>query len=329
MNFLITGATGSLGSVLLRHLRQCNLEKKDGHHVTAIVRDTQKAQHILENICRQINHIDSAIKSEVTFLQADITDRNDMLKISGKFDYIIHCAAITNSSRMVTNPVETTDVIVTGTKNILELAYRCQVKSMVYLSSMEIYGKIPDTTSLVDETMLGDIDIFNVRSCYPMGKRMAENLCYSYYMEYGIPVKIARLSQTFGTGILPGDNRIYAQFVQAVRSGRDIVLHTAGEAMGNYCDTEDAIDAIMILLERGENGQAYNVVNEDNTMTIRQMAELVAEKIAGGKIRVVYDIPQGNPYGYAADTGLRLSSAKLRSLGWTPKTGLESMYRKM
>lgn len=64
-------------------------------------------------------------------------------------------------------------------------------------------------------------------------------------------------------------------------------------------------------------------------MRIHEMAQLVAERIAGGSIKVCYDIPEGNPFGYAADTGLRLSGEKLRSLGWEAKCSLEDMYRKM
>lgn len=64
-------------------------------------------------------------------------------------------------------------------------------------------------------------------------------------------------------------------------------------------------------------------------MRIREMAELVAERIAGGSIKVCYDIPEGNPFGYAADTGLRLSGEKLKRLGWEAGCSLEEMYRKM
>ena len=99
--------------------------------------------------------------------------------------------------------------------------------------------------------------------------------------------------------------------------------------MGNYCDIDEAADAILFLLQKGVNSEAYNVVNEKNTMRISEMAELVAKKVAGGSIKVLYDIPQGNPFGYAPDTGLRLSGEKLRRLGWEAKCGLEEMYRKM
>ena len=158
---------------------------------------------------------------------------------------------------------------------------------------------------------------------------MAENICYSYYEEYGVPIKIARLAQTFGTGVLPSDRRVFSQFAKAVREGTDIILHTKGHSMGNYCGISDAVLGIITILENGANGEAYNVVNESNTMTIRQMAELVADKIADGKIRVVYDIAEDNQYGYAADTSLRLSSRKLRALGWEPKESLEEMYTQL
>ena len=99
--------------------------------------------------------------------------------------------------------------------------------------------------------------------------------------------------------------------------------------MGNYCGIHDAISGIMTILEKGTNGEAYNVVNEANTMTIRQMAELVADRMADGRINVVYDITDHERYGYAADTTLRLSGEKLMSLGWKPEEDLENMYSQL
>lgn len=199
---------------------------------------------------------------------------------------------------------------------------------MVYLSSMEVYGKIDcgnERRAQEWEACRGEVEILNVRSCYPMGKRMAESLCYSYYKEYGIPVKIARLAQTFGKEIMDTDNRVYAQFARAAKNGRNIVLHTDGGSMGNYCELDDAVRGILTILKKGKDGEAYNVVNEENTMTIRQMAELVADRVAGGKIRVVYG--RTNENSYAPDTGLRLSGGKLESLGWRPTKTLYDMYR--
>ena len=99
--------------------------------------------------------------------------------------------------------------------------------------------------------------------------------------------------------------------------------------MGNYCDIDDTVDAILFILLHGKDSEAYNVVNEENTMSIREMAELVAAKMGGGSIKVTYNIPEDNRYGYAADTGLWLSGKKLKELGWEARRGIEEMYRRM
>lgn len=319
--YLITGATGYIGSALIQYIL------KDGQ---AINKDPEFC--IIAPV-RDIHRASAMFPVGVELLQTDLCDRQcveQLVTAGSRADYIIHCASVTKSAEMVTHPVEVIESIVNTTQNVLELARRSRVKSMVYLSSMEVYGEIDcrDGHRIIEEDVCrGEINLLSARSCYPMGKRMAENLCYSYYKEYGVPVKIARLAQTFGRRILPEDNRVFAQFARAAGKGEDIVLHTRGDSMGNYCDIDDAIMGIMTILEKGTDGEAYNVVNEENTMTIRQMAELVADQVAGGRIRITYDIPDDNAYGYAPDTGLRMSGEKLRALGWKPQKTLYDMYR--
>ena len=306
--YLITGAAGYIGSMLIKHL--LTAEETD---ITALVRNEEKARQLLP--------------STVKVIRADITDKTAVNKIDGGFDYIIHAAAVTASAYMATNPVETADSIVLGTHNILDLARRSKIKSMVYISSMEVYGVVKKSEGeLSAEDDLGKVDIYNARSCYPMGKRMAEHYCYAYFKEYGLPVKIVRLAQTFGAGVMKDDNRVFAQFAKAVLRGEDIVLHTDGMSVGNYCSVDDAISAILFLLRKGRNGEAYNAVNESLTMRIRDMAELVAAEIAKGKIRVRYEIDENNRHGYASHTELRLSSAKLMKLGWKPTKDMIGMY---
>ena len=308
-HYLVTGATGYIGSMLVRYI----LADMPAARVTVLVRDVQKARAMLPEA--------------VVVTGADITDAAAMACIDVDADYIVHCAAATQSAYMVSHPVETADSIVLGTRNVLELARRAAVRGMVYLSSMEVYGQIDcSEDQRVTENELGALDVLALRSCYPMGKRMAEQYCAAFSHAYGVPVCIARLAQTFGTGVSSRDQRIFMQFARAVRDQRDIVLHTAGDSMGNYCAIQDVLSAVLFLLEHGAAGEAYNVVNEQNTMRIRDMAALVADKIAGGRIGVVYDIPEGNVYGYAPTTGLRLSGQKLRSLGWQAETSLEEMY---
>lgn len=317
-SYLITGVTGFLGSLIVKEL-MCSEEFKKGRiKICGITRDACKARQIFR--CME--------KPEFLLLESDIKDKEHLFSsINMSIDYIIHCASVTQSAEMVKHPVETADSIILGTRNMLELSGKCQVKGMVYLSSMEVYGKINNIGRICDEKELGDADLFSLRSCYPLGKRIAEHYCYLYQQEYGVPVKIARLAQTFGKGIRFDDNRVYMQFARAAKESQDIVLKTKGNSMGNYCASEDAVDAIFTILYKGKEGEAYNVVNEANTMCIRDMAELVADQLAGGRIQVRTELEDPDKTGYAPDTGLRLSGEKLRRLGWQPTKGLAGMYQ--
>ena len=315
--YFITGATGLIGGSLVRSLAETQ-EYIEGHcSVIVLVRDTMRFQTIFHDIdCRNIR-----------LIEGDLCDVSLSVLIPEKLDYIIHCAVPTASAYMISHPVETADSIVLGTRNVLELARQKRVKSMVYLSSMEVYGKVPDIGRCRKEDELGEIALDNVRSCYPLAKRMAEHYCYTYAKEYGVPVKVARLAQTFGKGVRSEDRRVYMQFAKAVVEQADIVLKTRGESIGNYCATEDAISAIHLLLHKGEAGEVYNVVNEANTMRIFEMAHLVAEEVAGGVVEVVYDLEEYAKTGYAPETHLRMSGKKLRGLGWQPTKELVDMYK--
>ena len=314
-SFVVTGATGLVGSLLVRALLYCDQVHGLGIKVYALVRNVEKAKQIFGET------------NAPEYLVADLAKD----EIAGDFacDYVIHAAAVTTSKLMVSDPVGTIRTAIDGTEKLLKLAVEKKAQTFVYISSMEVYGQ-PKTDGKTAEKDLGYIDISTVRSCYPEGKRMCECLCNAYAAQYGLNVKSARLAQTFGAGILPTENRVFAQFARSAVNGENIVLHTTGESEGNYVYTADAIRAIMLLLVKGESGEAYNIANEQSHTTIRSMAELVAEQIAGGAIRVVLDIPQdASSLGYAPPVKMWLDASKMRALGWEPTVGLADAYRRM
>ena len=315
-SFLITGATGLIGSLLVRALLYCNRVHDLKLKIYAVVRNVEKARGIF-----------GADTAELEYVVADLA--GDEVEGSFDCDYVIHAAAVTTSKLMVSDPVGTIRTAIDGTEKLLKLAVEKKAKSFVYISSMEVYGQ-PKTEGKTAEKDLGYIDIGTVRSCYPEGKRMCECLCNAYASQYGLNVKSARLAQTFGAGILPTENRVFAQFAKSAMNGEDIVLHTTGESEGNYVYTADAVRAILLLLVKGASGEAYNIANEESHTTIRNMAELVAEKIAGNVIRVVLDIPEdGSALGYAPPVKMWLDASKMRSLGWEPEVSLTDSYRRM
>lgn len=314
---LVTGATGLVGSLAVKALLMMNEKKDAGIRILAMARSEEKVRQLFDGVeCGKLR-----------FLYGDLTKE---ISIEESVDYIIHTASPTGSKFFVTHPVETIEIAVGGTRQMLELAKEKQVKGMVYLSSMEVYGVVDPELPCVTEKDLGYIDILNVRSCYSEGKRICECLCASYASEYQVPVRIARLAQTFGAGVPATESRVFAQFAKSAIRGEDIVLHTEGKSVGNYCYTADVVKALFLLLVKGESGQAYTVTNETSNTTIRGMAEMVAKELAAGKIKVVFDIPEDTlKYGYAPDVKMQLDAGKLRKLGWEPQTGLLESYRRM
>lgn len=307
---LVTGATGLIGVSIVRALLTIG-----NIRVIAFVRNLEKAQTIYGNL----------VSPNLKIYISDITDE---IKMEEPVNYIFHCASITTSKTMIEKPVETILTSVDGTNNILNFAREKKCESVVYVSSMEVYGSF-DISKEIREEELGYINPLKVRSNYPESKRLCENMCVAYYSEFEVPVKIARLAQTFGAGILQGENRVFAQFAKSAINSEDIILHTKGLSEGNYCYTRDCMTGLLTILLKGENGEAYNISNPECHTSIADMAKMVAEKIAGNRIKVIYDIPETDTFGYAADTKMKLNSDKLQKLGWSPSIGLEEAYRRM
>lgn len=317
-SILITGATGLVGSMAVKALACCNRRHDLGMTILAMVRSEEKAAAMLGEL---------AEREDVKLVKGDILQT---LHIEDKVDYIIHGASVTASKTFVTMPVETIRTALSGTENLLELAKDKQVKSMVYISSMEAFGITDPKLECVREEDLGYIDVMNVRSSYSESKRMCEVLCASYAHEYQVPVKVARLAQTFGAGVSKDEGRVFAQFAKSAMAGEDIVLHTRGESTGNYCYTADAVAGILTILLKGQNGDVYTVANPSTTIKIKDMAQMVADKLAEGQIQVIFDIPEDAlTFGYAPDVAMHLNADKLKSLGWEPQCDLPEMYERL
>jgi len=313
---MITGASGLIGSLLLRLFVAYNNRNKYKIKIILPLRNDMK-------VCKMFT------KEQFKYIDIiNIEDISIPFNYSEKIDYIIHTACPTSSKYFINHPIETIDSIVLGTRNILRLAYDKNVKSIVYLSSMEVYGQVQLEQNPITEDKLGFIKLNDVRSSYSEGKRLAELLCYSFYKQNNTKVKIARLAQTFGIGVNYNDNRVFMQFVRSALNEQNIVLHTTGKSIGNYVATTDAVQALIYILLEGKSGEAYNVCNEKISMSIFDMAKLVSTKFTNNKIKVVTEVPSEST-GYAPMTLMVLSPSKLHQLGWQPTKGLEDMYQEL
>lgn len=318
---LITGATGLIGSFAAKALACANRRLESGIQVYALVRSIKKAEKVFGNLCD---------RNDFHLLVGDVGDAETFQKLECEADYIIHGASPTSSKYFVSNPVETIHTAVQGTVNVLEFAKKIQAKGVLYLSSLEVYGTPSKDAGLIQESYSGYIDPLQVRSSYSEGKRISECICASYASEYQVPVKIARLSQTFGAGVTYDDGRVFAEFARCALEKKDIVLHTAGKTVRSYCYIKDAAAALFLILLKGKSGDAYNVTSMDTQISIADMAQLVCDTFPEAGIQVVFDQPKDvSAFGYNPEMVITMDSGKLMELGWKPTVNLKEMFTRM
>ena len=301
---LISGATGLIGYNLVRALLYCVKRI----NIIAITRDISTAQKRFEDIQ----------DDRLSFIESDI---EVFESIECDVDYIIHGAANTSSKSFVECPVECMNTIIKGTENMLEIARVKQAKSFVFLSSMEVYG-YPEEGHKVKETDPCYLNNTEVRNSYPIAKIAAESLCESYFSEYNIPVKILRLTQTFGPGVKYDDARVFAEFARCGIEKKRIVLKTKGNTKRNYLYTADAVTAILSVLIMGENGEKYNAANEATYCSIKEMAEIVARYTDS---TIEYSVNDNDINGYAHELYMDLDTSQLMAIGWRIQKTSESL----
>ena len=312
---LVTGATGLIGSLLVKALLYSADNNSADITIGAFIRNKDKADKVLGNL-----------KKDHPNLVYEIGDLSDGLNLSRRYDYIIHAASATGSKDFIEKPVETILTTVESTKNFLKYAKENGIDSMVYISSMEVYGEIPHET--VKEEDFGLLNWMNLRSSYPQSKRLAETLCLSYCSEYGVPVKIVRPTLTFGPGVSKEDNRVFAQFARAVINKTDITLLTKGGTKRDYLYTADAVKGILTILLSGKNGEAYNLSNQDSYCTILEMAQMCCG-LANNEISVRFDLDPEKSKCYPKEQKIQLDNSKYQALNNSSKTSIKDIYIKL
>ena len=275
-NILITGARGLIGSALVRRL------KLDDRY------------NIIEGT-REWCDVTKPIQGNETY------------------HYIIHAASNAAPKAFAETPVEVMMSNILGVKNLLDYGKEHGMERFLFISTGEVYGE--GDGRVFEEDYQGYVNPLSARSCYPSSKRAAETLCAAYAKEYGIDFIVARPCHVYGPGFTENDNRVYAQFIRNVLRGENIVMKSTGEQMRSWCYVEDCVSGILTILEKGVSGEAYNIADETSTVSIRELAEMIAD-IAGKK--VIMQLPEeAEKAGYNPVTKSVYSTKKLRALGWT------------
>lgn len=303
---LITGATGTIGSFVADMLLRFNQTAAAGVQVIAAGRNVRK--------------LESRFGDYGSF-RAFQYDLNSDVSFNVGADYIIHAAGNAHPAAFNGDPVGTVLGSVNSTYRLLEYGRLHGTKRLLYVSSGEVYGQGDLGLETFKESYSGYLDVQSPRSCYPMAKRAAENLCACYSKQYGFETVVVRPCHTYGPCITPSDNRANVQFIRNVLNGDDIVMKSAGAQMRSYNYVADCASAMLTAMIKGNSGEAYNIASPKARCTIAQLAEIIADK-AGRQ--VVFAVPN------AADLANRtpierqvLSSEKITALGWAGAFSVE------
>ena len=300
---MITGACGLIGSFLVDAIMIHNKLYND--NITVIAYDF-KEEFISNRFPKYLN--DANFK----YVCQDV---NLPLSYDDEVDYIMHLASNAHPALFKTDPVGTIKANIIGLLNLLEFAKDKKVTRVLYTSTGEVYGEKEGIKEFFEED-IGFVNPVLYRSCYPNSKRCAETLCVSYSEQYGVSTVIARPSHVYGPTMTKSDSRVYAEFIRNILNNEDITLKSPGNQTRSYTYIADAVSALLYILLAGEDKNAYNIANPNSILSIREMAEIIAEI---GNKKVLFDIPKDMPTNANPMQCGVLNSNKLQSIGWVPK----------
>lgn len=308
MTFLITGSGGMTGRAIIKWL----LYENRVHNTNAkIYASTRQPDNIPDYIEQNDNIELCEFGKEEEFIgDADV-------------DYIIHAASPTEREFFINYPVETFKIIINGTEKMLELCKKKEA-TFILLSSVEVYGPV-DSTEPVKECVSGSIDSLNIRSGYPMGKKGAEFLSYSYFKEYDCDTKIARISAIQGLYQDYNEQRIFNDITRCILENKNLVMKSTGMSKKSIVYTLDAVSGIFTILFKGNKGEAYNITNPETFITMKELAEEMFSTF-NPQLKIEYSITSETNTGYLPYLALVQSIEKISNLGWKPITCLKRIY---
>jgi UDP-glucuronate decarboxylase len=291
---LVTGGAGFIGS----HLCERLLER--GDEVLCVdnfyTGTRRNVQHLLSNPLFEV------MRHDVCF------------PLYVEVDEIFNLACPASPVHYQFDPVQTTKVSVHGSINILGLAKRVKAK-VLQASTSEVYGD--PTVHPQKEGYWGNVNPIGLRSCYDEGKRCAETLFFDYRRQHRLPIKVARIFNTYGPGMHPNDGRVVSNFIIQALRNEHITVYGEGNQTRSFCYVSDLVDGLMRLMETPDDVSGPVNLGNPVEFTIRQLAETVIS-LTGSSSKIAYrPLPEDDPRQRCPDISL---AQKL--LAWAPRVQL-------
>ena len=289
-NVLITGVAGFMGS----------------HLAIFLVKKYQKINFVaIDKIsyCSNVkNFLEVMTMPNFKYQQLDFTDFDqlDQLFEKYKFDAIIHLGAYTHVDHSFGNSLLFTHNNVVGTHMLLEVARKYGIKRFLHMSTDEIYGS--------KETILTEESLLDPTNPYSATKAAAEHLVKSYYHSFKLPIVIVRSNNTYGARQFP--EKVVPKFILRLLGNKKCQIQGSGNQKRTFVYIDDFVQAIDIILNKGKNGEIYNIASSDE-MTINELATMIVKQLAPNKELIEY--VKDREFN---DIRYHIDAQKLYNLGW-------------
>lgn len=292
---LVTGGAGFIGS----HL--CDRLVREGHDVLCV---DNFFTGVKDNIASLIG------KSNFELLRHDIT-----FPLYVEVDEIYNLACPAAPIHYQFDPVQTTKTSVHGAINMLGLAKRVKAK-ILQASTSEVYGD-PEVHPQ-RENYWGHVNPTGIRSCYDEGKRCAETLCFDYWRQHKLRIKVARIFNTYGPRMHPNDGRVVSNFIVQALQGNPITIYGDGSQTRSFCYVDDLVEGLIRLMNSDDAQTGPINIGNPTEISILQLAEMVVAATRSSSTLVRKPLPSDDPTQRCPDISLAKAA-----LNWAPTIALQ------
>lgn len=291
---LVTGGAGFLGS----HL--CERLINDGHDVICLdnffTGSKDNIAHLLSNPFFEV------MRHDVTF------------PLYIEVDEIYNLACPASPIHYQYDPVQTTKTSVHGAINMLGLAKRTGAK-IFQASTSEVYGD--PLIHPQPESYWGNVNPIGTRSCYDEGKRCAETLFFDYYRQHQLKIKVARIFNTYGPRMHPGDGRVVSNFIVQALKNEPITIYGEGNQTRSFCYVDDLIEAFIRFMDTENEITGPINLGNPNEFTILELAKIVIQMTSSKSELKLLPLPSDDPKQRQPEISLAQNT-----LGWQPQVAL-------
>lgn len=305
---MITGATGLIG----RYMIEVFLKRNQIYGLHTKIIAVGRSENNFKQRFAEVEGL-----RHVEFYQHDVQKPCDYQE---RVDYIVHMASNTHPRLYATDPIGTEMTNIFGSYYLLKLAVKNPGCRFVFTSSGDVYGDNRSDKEYLSETDCGYIDCNTLRAGYIEGKRAGEALCNAFHESKDVDFVIARLCRIYGPTMNLSDSKAISQFIKNAICKEDIILKSEGTQIFSYLYVFDVVSALLTIMTSGKTGEAYNVADNNQVISLRDLARTLAEI---GESKVVTEIPDVvEAKGASSFRNVRLDGSKIGRLGWKSQVDL-------